>query len=183
MTDQNILQMLREQPEGSFVISQNGEKSNFACHLKNPKTCKDTISKHEILCSSQHDLVVNGQKRSTFTLFSNRSFCSINDIMREIATDKTKNSSIPIINFDRVYRLKELNDIANFIKFNTSIAKEISELILKSDCVDLTLTKPSKLFELEACLCKKGKLIKLKESMRTILITGMKLNVTGWIFF
>ena len=28
---------------------------------------------------------------------------------------------------------------------------------MKSDCVDLTLTKPSKLFELEAFLCKKGK--------------------------
>ena len=157
MTDQNIVQMLREQPEGSFVISQNGEKSNFACHLNNPKTCKDTTSKHEILRSSQNDLVVNGHKRSTFTLFSNISFCSINEIMREIATDISKNSSIPIINFDRVYRLKELNDIANLIKFNTSIAKEISELILKSDCVDLTLTKPSKLFELEAFLCKKGK--------------------------
>ena len=86
MTDQNIIQMLREQPEGSFVISQNGEKFNFACHLNNPKTCKDTTSKHEILRSSQNYLVVNEQKRSKFTLFSNRSFCSINEIMREIAT-------------------------------------------------------------------------------------------------
>ena len=183
MTDQNIVQMLREQPEGSIVISQNAEKSNFTFHLKNPKTCKDNTSKHEILRSSQNDLVVNGQKRSTFTIFSNRSFCSINEMFREIASDMTKISGIPIVNFDKVYRLKELNNIANFINFNTSIAKEISELILKTDCVDLTLTKPSKLFELEAFLCKKEKLLKLKESTRTILITGMNSNVTGWIFF
>ena len=39
ITDQNTVQMLREQPEGSFVILQNGEKSNFTCHLKNPKRC------------------------------------------------------------------------------------------------------------------------------------------------
>ena len=95
MTDQNIVQMLRDQPEGSFVISHNGEESNFTFHLKNPKTCKDTTSKHEILRSSQNYLVVNGQKRSTFTQFSNRSFCSINKIMREVATDMTKNLSIP----------------------------------------------------------------------------------------
>lgn len=166
MTDQNIVQMLREQPEGSIVISQNAEKSNFTFHLKNPKTCKDTTSKHEILRSSQNDLVVNGQKRSTFTIFSNRSFCSINEMFREIATDMTKNSGIPIVNFDKVYRLKELNDIANFINFNTLIAKEISELILKTDCVDLTLTKPSKLFKLEAFLCKKGKTPKTKREYK-----------------
>ena len=69
ITDQNIVQMLREQPEGSFGISRNGEKSNFTCHLKNPKASKDTTSKHEILRTSQNNLVVNGQKRSLFTFF------------------------------------------------------------------------------------------------------------------
>ena len=49
-----------------------------------------------------------------------------------------------------------MNDIANFIKLNTLIGKEISELILKTDWVDLTLSKPFQLFELEVFLCKKG---------------------------